>query len=586
MARKLKNPHKGELEAAARSVMSKSNAVLDQKFADLKEVRKEQKQYESMLEKERDAAAKKSLKEAAKVAGADADRLRREIDMHFSRAIKDVEGVVKRVRAMPGAAAHKAHISKVHREVEAMKKPRKAFRDLRDRVRELRASGVTLEGMVKSAKAKTPKRKVVRPAKRGAVKIGHVSADAFSESYVLWAEAAESELMVALDAFTNRPTTKSYMALATLWKSASRQLMAIPGMKATKVVFDRMEGEGDTPGIADIIDGVNVDRGTARRLRRLYDDWKFIDVQLKTTNRRIMRGEPVTKTELRRIEIRLGSIFKLMKFESDIVTPAMARGDIREVRAEIKEAKDGDFLHSRSTQKFLLKKIEAMRAKYAAASKGWPMRDRKKISEDLGGLRAMVVVRSSAIQEAPRRKRKAQAKLALSPAKVTKARGRKSNPKRGMTFTKFAHWLNTPESETTSKAQKVDYLKSAAQWEDYGAVSPAEMREAKAIVSARSNPKKNPKKKAAKKVTKKKVAKKKKAAKRKTAKKPEWQRSISLCQKRWEHYCKRPSKKRLEAVYVHMDKMKESKSKKVAAERSKCMRVANSEAKKLKYKRK
>ena len=85
----------------------------------------------------------------------------------------------------------------------------------------------------------------------------------------------------------------------------------------------------------------------------------------------------------------------------------------------------------------------------------------------------------------------------------------------------------------------------------------------------------------------KKVAK-KKASKKKIARKktPPYQLLINRCQKLWTSYCDRPSKKRLEALYMHLDKMKASTSKKVATERSRCLRAANAEAKKLKYKRK
>jgi len=61
-------------------------------------------------------------------------------------------------------------------------------------------------------------------------------------------------------------------------------------------------------------------------------------------------------------------------------------------------------------------------------------------------------------------------------------------------------------------------------------------------------------------------------------------RLIRLCEKRWEHYSSRKSKKRLKEVFEHLEKMKTSRSKKVVATRSKCLRLANKEAKKLKMK--
>jgi len=67
---------------------------------------------------------------------------------------------------------------------------------------------------------------------------------------------------------------------------------------------------------------------------------------------------------------------------------------------------------------------------------------------------------------------------------------RKLNPRKGMTIVKFAHWLGKPEAEVDTQKQKLEYLDAAAQWEDYGVVSPDEMREARAIVRAQNPGKK------------------------------------------------------------------------------------------------
>jgi hypothetical protein len=58
-------------------------------------------------------------------------------------------------------------------------------------------------------------------------------------------------------------------------------------------------------------------------------------------------------------------------------------------------------------------------------------------------------------------------------------------------------------------------------------------------------------------------------------------RLIRRCGKLWEHYCKRPGKERLKAVFEHLEVMKASTSKKVKAERTLCLRSANAEAKSL-----
>ena len=60
---------------------------------------------------------------------------------------------------------------------------------------------------------------------------------------------------------------------------------------------------------------------------------------------------------------------------------------------------------------------------------------------------------------------------------------------------------------------------------------------------------------------------------------------ISKCRKTWDHYCAKPSKKRLEEVFDHLETMKESSAKTVKEERARCLRAANKEAKRLKMKR-
>jgi len=70
-------------------------------------------------------------------------------------------------------------------------------------------------------------------------------------------------------------------------------------------------------------------------------------------------------------------------------------------------------------------------------------------------------------------------------------------------------------------------------------------------------------------------------AKKKT---PPYQLLINRCQKLWDHYCERPAKARLKPVLEHLEKMKGSTSKKVKDERSRCLRAANKEARKLKMK--
>ena len=78
---------------------------------------------------------------------------------------------------------------------------------------------------------------------------------------------------------------------------------------------------------------------------------------------------------------------------------------------------------------------------------------------------------------------------------------------------------------------------------------------------------------------------KKKTAKKTTRKAPLAKTLIAKCQKNWDHYCERPSKKRLKEVFDHLEVMKESSAKTVNEERARCLRAANKEAKRLKMKK-
>jgi len=72
---------------------------------------------------------------------------------------------------------------------------------------------------------------------------------------------------------------------------------------------------------------------------------------------------------------------------------------------------------------------------------------------------------------------------------------------------------------------------------------------------------------------------KKKASKRK--KTPQSRLLTNRCQKLWDSYCEKPTKKNLRVVLDHLEKMKLSSSKVVKRERSACLRIANKEAKRL-----
>lgn len=78
---------------------------------------------------------------------------------------------------------------------------------------------------------------------------------------------------------------------------------------------------------------------------------------------------------------------------------------------------------------------------------------------------------------------------------------------------------------------------------------------------------------------------KKKSGKKKTTKRRPRKKNPSLikkCRASWDHYCERPNKTRLKAVFKCLEEMKGSKVKTVQSERRSCLRTAKAEAKRLK----
>ncbi len=179
------------------------------------------------------------------------------------------------------------------------------------------------------------------------------------------------------------------------------------------------------------------------------------------------------------------------------------------------------------------------------------------------------------------------------------------------TYREFAHWLGTSEAAKSadktslSKEERLGSLVEACDSERYGPCSPDEFRKAKAIIMRQKNPYLGDAISRAKKKKEAEARKRRRtpppipasARRRRKSKsshtvaatnprktKPEWKRLIDRCQKLWDTYCEKPTKKNLRLVLAHIEKMGESTSSKVKKERSACLRVAKKEAKRLKLK--
>ena len=174
-----------------------------------------------------------------------------------------------------------------------------------------------------------------------------------------------------------------------------------------------------------------------------------------------------------------------------------------------------------------------------------------------------------------------------APKKTTKLYGLKPNPstpegefKDYVDYARFlgessAHGL---KGKKLTKKEQLDRLVDACKFEELGPCTAAQFRKAKAVIMRKSNPKKKSNDRSAGNSGRPKKASSKKAA-------PKASTLINKCRKLWDSYCERPSKKRLEEVFSHLETMKESSAKTVKEERARCLWAANKEAKRLKMKK-
>lgn len=720
-----------EIERAVKRRILEDPVILDKLMTDFESYRareakalKEQEELKMMVEAERDASARKTIKERIrgldgerKNAGRSAARVRKLINQYYSTAIRDANDRLGTIRMLPAAAEHRSQIASVERMVEAAKVgkrirrggptgPRVAtrgrrgesteetvrvFADQRDDFRRLRAAIVTLEETVSSTgvSRRPAAKRASRGSSRGAAREPSPAiVKEFRGRHKSWVSAMREETLQASSKFKDRPTMASLNALIKVWRSAADGLIKIPGFKRTHALFMKVEREsedpGDIPEVQDVMRATGLDAYSARALLKLYMDARFVDIQLDGIRRSMKRGSPVTKTELRRIEERLDVIFGTVQVRAAVLTPAMARRDIKGIRTQIKEAKELGFLGDASTQSIIREDIRKLQRKYSGAKIAeWKKKDKTKILEDIKGLKAILDVAKKGVPERPRRARAlAAAPTATKRKKVSKKRAKKnprlvpdayldSRARHGKQETRAQEArrhsiehsvspaaaarrsqraelgeLPDPKAEKAERAAKRkarggkrkivqpgrtmkvinaqenpgrpyarDFILSAAADAQRGlGLSRADIRSVWAgkksdfdvtytdmrkrgliatkdgvVVLTRAGQRPamamhrrwedvaimqaNPKRKVTK----------KKAVRKKT---PPYQLLINRCQKLWTHYCERPSKKRLEALYVHLDKMKASTSQKAKAERSRCLRAANAEAKRLKYKRK
>lgn len=349
------------------------------------------------------------------------------------------------------------------------------------------------------------------------------------------------------------------------------------------------------------IDRYRMVKKHAKKHSRFKDDLDYIESQFAAIKRRMDRGENVTG-DLSRLERKIMGLHQMVK-------PRKRQRGFQEAKKGIesfverasKMAKEGP--SGAKIDKLMFEVDEFNRGFSAAEKSSMTKQQRQEISSDLRDLQSAL------------RKMKRSGK------------GRKKNPCIGMHFhskdadellaaveasakrqeleMKSKRPMPNPMHHVPKKATKAQVRSTVSKnigllmEEGYPqkqavAIALTKAREdapgkVKQIYGPKPNPSTNPHLKDVVGRAKKKKSHKTMVSnprKKKTSRKgPSAKSLISKCQKLWDSYCERPSKKRLREVLEHLEKMKSSSAKTVKEERARCLRAANKEAKRLKMKK-
>lgn len=459
------------------------------------------------------------------------DKIDSTIDKVVRRVVKKLESKLERFKRSPGASLHSSDIKKLEREIFNIEKKMRAGEDVRDNISKAAGIASRIESNIVMAPKKPEKRSVKEAL----------------------ASKLEDQFIGAIDRYRR------------------------------------------------------VKKHTKKQ-SRFKDDLDYIESQFAAIKRRMDRGEDVTG-DLSRLERKIMGLHQMVK-------PRKRQRGFREAKQGIesfverasKMAKEGP--SGAEVDKLMFEIDEFNRGFSAAEKSSMTKEQRQEISSDLRDLQSAL------------RKMKRSGK------------GRKKNPCIGMHFhskdadellaaveasakrqqleAKSSRPMPNPMHHVPKKATKAQVRSTVSKniellmSEGYPqkqavAIALTKAREdapgkVESIYGPKPNPSTNPylgdaveRAKKHKRTQKKKShttmvsnPKKKKTSR---SKGPSAKTLISKCQKLWDHYCKRPSKKRLQEVLDHLEKMKGSSAKSVKEERARCLRAANKEAKRLKMKK-
>ena len=335
----------------------------------------------------------------------------------------------------------------------------------------------------------------------------------------------------------------------------------------------------------------------AKKDPRVQEDVEWVTTQLRGLDVKFRRGESIRRG-IERVAKRIKDIHNRTKPRRRLKTFADAKKGVRDFVVVIQEYSQGDVTAAGIDR--LERELADFAAQFSAKEKAeWGRGESREFGRDIRNIRKAL-------------------------EKLRPKRGRKKNPCIGLHFhgkdsDELLKALEESADRQTKKAKKnprggYDFVESFVECDDRTipktakaidkkiAACKKELRDIRAqqTVATRNRHydlsekmeqasadihefvsrlyaakrKSNPKKKAAK----------KKSSKKTTRKTSPSQNLIKRCQKLWDAYCEKPTKKNLRAVLEHLEKMKESSAKSVKSERARCLRVANKEAKRLKVK--
>jgi len=503
--RRRQNPESAMLQSEADDAIITSGAVMDEVYAEYAEIDHDL----SVLAKiEAKILAKGDGKELSKEARARRralkERLRqldRLIAAYTNRVIKQAKSRLKEVKASPLAKLHKRNISTVERDIFKLENMvKRKGSDVRLMANSLIGGLVTLEDSM-GIKA-TMGSRALSKKDRERENIRKL----FLATYVRWDQVKKHARNH--DKFFIRGSevfSKKYGSGIVIDNDGRKMTVKFEG-----IPYKEMTKASLTPGPV-----------------------MWVDAQIDAIKNKFKKGRAIEKSDIQRIVAKIVKIHNHTKPRGKLKTYKESNRALEALIGKIETRLSGDKMDKATVESFLLE-LEDFHNRVPARMKSeWAKSDQRQWAGDITKVRKALtklkrkanpcvgfhfhgkdagellkaVEESNArqrkgVKENPtaKRARKYGAGAEERKSKSNKERGyrikrqqrtaakgrRRMNPRPGMTISKFAHWLGKPEAEVDTQKQKLEYLNQAAEWEDYGVVTPTELRDAQAIVRAQN----------------------------------------------------------------------------------------------------